>query len=63
MKSMGSSKKFILNFGSSFCEKFNDVDKKQFITNSKLIMDYGIENETRIFSYERIKFRIIRIWL
>ncbi|WP_346939884.1 CopG family transcriptional regulator [uncultured Clostridium sp.] len=39
---MGSSKKFILNFGSGFCEKFNDVDEKQFITSSKLIVDYGI---------------------
>lgn len=39
---MGSSKKIILNFSKNFCKNFNDVDKKQFITNSKLIMDYGI---------------------
>jgi len=39
---MGSSKKFILNFGSSLRENFSNIDKKQFIINSKLIVDCGI---------------------
>lgn len=39
---MGSSKKLILNFGNNICGKINDINKKQNITNSKLILDYGI---------------------
>ncbi|MEG1256130.1 CopG family transcriptional regulator [Clostridium sp.] len=39
---MRNSKRLVLSFSNSFSNKINAIDKKQYKTSSKLILDYGI---------------------